>query len=554
MNDSDESRELQGETEDSRVAHQEMDEFLDSHFGGANTGEIHLGEVVDERDDGFVINFQYKEDGFLPKVELSEGQRKNIPVVILPGRREDGLFRLSHKRAVRIQAWQEKADSLKEGSLVEGKISQKIKGGFLVLFDGVEGFLPFTECRDGERSPIPRVGDSYQFLLIEIKRKRQSCILSRKSLIKEEKVNFFKNLLEKMERKEPINGRIKSITKHGVFVDLGVLDGLIRHHDVSWDINARAENLLDEGKGIDVLILAVEPKEERIFLGLKQLGKSPYDELKDTGLPDHVVSGKVVGVTDVVTVYVAKYRVRVSIEKSEVIWGGTNGIHKLFRNGDTVNVIMSKLDSEKMEITGSIKRTKFSNIAQLKEKYKSGESWTGRFVERDPRGVRFVIDGDVVGFLPIAESGWIAAEREKFVKSRIDKKKLQVTGFEKNELRLSLKRLTPNPYYDFEKKFKPQSLVEGIVAYRGKEKVSIRLWKGLEGIIPGVEAEKSRRPFRSGQKIEVVIKKIIPEEEIIILSVRGLRDIKAKKEVEAYIDSGDQGPSFSLGDILKKNS
>ncbi len=200
-------------------------------------GEIVKGKVISINPTEVVIDVGYKSEGIVLREEFKgvdiEGLNE-IDVYVETVEDEEGKIILSFKRAREAKGWLTLSNSYKEGDLVEGTISRKVKGGYIVNVFGVEGFLPQSLSAFKSISDDDIIGQSFNFQIIKMNKVKGSFIISRREALRIEKEVSSKKIWESIEEGAMVKGRVKSITNFGAFIDLGGVDGLLHIADMSW--------------------------------------------------------------------------------------------------------------------------------------------------------------------------------------------------------------------------------------------------------------------------------------------------------------------------------
>ena len=193
-----------------------------------------------------------------------------------------GLIALSKRKARKIEEWNKVMDSVKEGDVVTGIVTRKIKGGLLVDISGVNVFLPASQVDIRRPSDIgDYVGRTIQCLVLKIDETRRNIVVSRRALIEQERAEKKKQLLETLEVGQLRKGVVKNIAEFGAFVDLGGIDGLLHITDMSWGRIGHPSEMVAIDQEIEVQILHIDREREKIALGLKQKTASPWDHVEE---------------------------------------------------------------------------------------------------------------------------------------------------------------------------------------------------------------------------------------------------------------------------------
>ena len=211
--------------------------FEQSMLGGAfvKEGEIILGTVVAVQRDNVVIDIGGKSEGVIAISEFfgADGTTDikagdQVEVYIESRENDDGLVTLSKEKADKAKVWLELVKAYKNDELVDGTITQRVKGGLSVTIrGGVKAFLPGSQV---DLRPIRNfdklIGQTYSFKFIKFHEKRGNIVLSRRALLERERDEIKTKTLETLEEGKIVKGVIKNITEYGAFVDLGGIDGL----------------------------------------------------------------------------------------------------------------------------------------------------------------------------------------------------------------------------------------------------------------------------------------------------------------------------------------
>ncbi|MCC6644356.1 MAG: S1 RNA-binding domain-containing protein, partial [Polyangiaceae bacterium] len=203
-------------------------------------GEIVQGTVVHIVKDNVIIDIGGKSEGVISLSEFAE------PASVKPGDKfdvfiesrenDDGLVTLSKEKADKMKVWDEISAACERDELIDGSISQRVKGGLSVTIrGGVKAFLPGSQV---DLRPIRNldklIGQTYQFKVIKFNKKRGNIVLSRRVLLERERDEMKARTLQTLKEGDVVKGTIKNITEYGAFVDLGGIDGLLHITDMSW--------------------------------------------------------------------------------------------------------------------------------------------------------------------------------------------------------------------------------------------------------------------------------------------------------------------------------
>ena len=202
-----------------------------------------------------IVSFGAKVEGRVPieefrdpsgEVATAAGQQVEVVVERLgaPG----AYAVLSHRRVREAAAWSVLEAAYAQRIPVQAKIVARVKGGVRVDV-GVAGFLPGSQLDIRPVKDLDAwIGRTVEVLVIDCNRRRSNTVVSRSELLKAERSQRIAEALERLAEGEVATGTVKNITKYGVFVELGGLDGLIKLSELSHGRVGNPSKLLQPGR------------------------------------------------------------------------------------------------------------------------------------------------------------------------------------------------------------------------------------------------------------------------------------------------------------------
>ena len=158
---------------------------------------------------------------------------------------------LSKAKADQKLRWERVLSNYKEGTIVEGVIRNKVRGGLIVDVGGIDAFLPGSQI---DLTPIQNldamIGQKYEFKIIKISPGRRNIIISRREIVEERLKAKRREILSSIQIGQKRTGKVKNITDFGVFVDLDGLDGLLHITDMSWGRIKHPSEMVSMGREI----------------------------------------------------------------------------------------------------------------------------------------------------------------------------------------------------------------------------------------------------------------------------------------------------------------
>lgn len=290
----------------------EMQNFMDEiekSMVRLHRGDIVTGKVINVTDNEIMVNVGYKSDGIIPKEEITNDHTVNpkslvaigdeIKVYVIKVDDGEGNVLLSKKRVDLQKGWDDLEKIKDTEALLETKVIEVVKGGVISLSRGIRCFIPASQISDSYVEDLTQyIGKSFNTKIIEIDRRRNKVVLSRKIVLKQEKEEIKKEIFAKLEKGQRIKGEVKNIADFGAFVDIGGIDGLIHISDLSWNRVRHPREILQVGDSVEVEVLDLDKEKEKISLGLKQTRPHPWQVAGEKYQVGDVVEGKVVRMLD----------------------------------------------------------------------------------------------------------------------------------------------------------------------------------------------------------------------------------------------------------------
>jgi predicted RNA-binding protein with RPS1 domain len=284
-------------------------ENMESMMVQVKPGKIVTGRVIKVGLEDVIVNIGYKSDGIITKDELtadpsltpsevvSEGDE--IDVFVKKIDEKEGHVILSKKKVDIERAWKTLKEKFEDRQPIDVKVVEEVKGGLIAIAHGIRGFMPASHVDLGYVEKLQEfIGRVLSVKIIEFNRSKGKVIMSRKVLLEEEREAKKKEILESLKEGDRITGEVKRLTDFGAFVDIGGIDGLVHISEISWNRIGHPSEMLKVGDTIEVVVLGVEPENERISLGYKQTRPHPWDNIQDRYKAGQVITGKVVRLVD----------------------------------------------------------------------------------------------------------------------------------------------------------------------------------------------------------------------------------------------------------------
>ena len=499
-------------------------------------GQIVKGKIIAINPKDVVVDIGYKSEGAINISEFSDPEAikigDEIDVYLESKEDENGTVVLSKQKAERAVGWEMVISRYGEGDIVEGKVSKKVKGGFMVNI-GVEAFLPASlAALKGFGNLNQLIGQTFPLKIVKINKARKNIVVSRKDVLQQQKDEDKKKVFDALQKGAVVNGIVRNITDFGAFVDLGAgMTGLLHITDMSWGRVSHPSEVLAIGDKIDVVVLDFDKDSGRVSLGLKQKTQNPW-EVVDTKYP---VGNRIKGTI----VNIVPYGAFVELEKgvegllhiSELSWTKKySNPNELLAIGDRIEVQILEVDKNNKKVSLGLKQLESNPWIGIEEKYPVGTKVKGKIRNLTDYGAFVELEDGIDGLIHVSDISWtkrIGHPKDVFKKG--EKVEAVVLASDANNRRISLgvKQLTPDPWDEIAVKYEAERAMAGKITKVANFGLFVEIDNDLEGLvhiseIPLGEGEKLEEKFKAGDDLKVKILKVDSIQHKIALSIKGV--------------------------------
>ncbi|MBL9216944.1 MAG: 30S ribosomal protein S1 [Opitutaceae bacterium] len=353
-------------------------------------GQIRKGVVKNITDFGAFIDLDGM-DGLLHITDMSWGrighpsellkQGEEIEVMIIDINREKERVSLGLKQT-KNNPWDHIDQKFPVGSKIHGKVVNLVPyGAFIELEPGVEGLVHITEMswtkRISKPSELLKVGQELDAVVLGIQKDEQKISLGLRQL----EPNPWDMVRHNYPVGARVRGKVRNMTTYGAFVELEEgIDGMVHVSDMSWTrkINHPSE-MLKKGDEVDAIVLDVDPSQQRISLGMKQLATDPWTDIDSFFRIGDVVPGVISKVTTFGAFVELKDGIDGLVHISQIQEERVDKIKDVLKPGQEVTARVIKIDREARRIGLSIKAANYSaeQLAQETATYEQFSKSTG---------------------------------------------------------------------------------------------------------------------------------------------------------------------------------
>lgn len=336
-------------------------------------GESVVGTVLSIRKHEVLVDLGAQGIGLVPRREV--GFYRNLEIgdevaaSIIDTELDNGYSLLSLRKAAKDRGWDEVLAKMELGDIIEVSPYDANRGGLLVEYDGVRGFLPVSQL---SAEHYPRVGgsDKDEILqrlnvligkkltvrILDCDRKANKLIFSEKEAIKDGLAARF----EKLAIGDTIQGVVTGVVDFGVFVNVDGIEGLVHISEISWERVNNPSDYVKVGETIDAKIIAID--KDRLSLSIKQLSEDPWMTEVDQFKPGDKVEGTVTRITPFGAFVQISPAVEALVHVSELGDGDDADPEKVFTLNERKEFVVLDIEKDSRKIslslTGKAKKAK----------------------------------------------------------------------------------------------------------------------------------------------------------------------------------------------------
>ncbi len=344
-----------------------MDELLASDVGVKQlvVGEPVNGVVLSVKKHEVLIDLGPLGVGYVPRREvgfsrqLKEGDE--VTATVVDNELDNGYSLLSLRKAAKEKGWEEVAAKQEAGEIIEVTPYDANRGGLLVEFEGVRGFLPVSQL---SAEHYPRVGSSdkdeilqrlnaltnqtLKVRILDADRKANKLIFSEKEAIKDGLAERF----EKLAVGDTVKGVVTGVVDFGVFVNVEGIEGLVHISEISWERVNNPNDYVKVGQTIEAKIISID--KDRLSLSMKQLTQDPWlDEVEKFAKGDKV-EGTITRITPFGAFVQISPAVEALVHISELGGGSDVDPEKVFTLNERKEFVVLDIDKENRKISLSL--------------------------------------------------------------------------------------------------------------------------------------------------------------------------------------------------------
>jgi len=347
-------------------------------------GEIRTGVIASIGQNQILVSVGTKSEGIISGRELEQISKedldslqvgKSIPVFVLNPEDQNGNVVLSFNRAREETDWLDAEALLKSKASYHSQIIGYNKGGLIVRFGGLRGFVPASQVSLSRRAaqtgdtPDKRwsdmVNEDVDVCVIEVDREKRRLILSERAASTETREMVKDRLLDDLKEGDVRTGRVTSLAEFGAFVNINGADGLVHLSEISWDRIQNPAEVLKVGQEVKVKVINIDREKKRIGLSIRQLKDDPWMNM----VKDYQVGQLVEGVITRLAKFGAFARLSDEIEGlihiSEISEKRIEHPREVLKEGESVTLRIIKIDPDNHRIGLSMRKVESMAYADM---------------------------------------------------------------------------------------------------------------------------------------------------------------------------------------------
>ena len=345
-----------------------MDDLLsgaEAEVKQLTTGEPVSGKVLSLRKHEVLIDLGPQGIGYVPRREVGFSRQvkegDEVTASVVDTELDNGYSLLSLRKAAKDKGWEEVAAKQEAGEIIEVVPYDANRGGLLVEFEGVRGFLPVSQL---SAEHYPRVGSSdkdeilqrlnaltgqtLKVRILDADRKTNKLIFSEKEAIKDGLAARF----EKLAVGDTVKGVVTGVVDFGVFVNVEGIEGLVHISEISWERVNNPNDYVKVGETIEAKIISID--KERLSLSMKQLTKDPWLDEVEKIKPGDKVEGTVTRITPFGAFVQISPAVEALVHISELGGGSDVDPEKVFTLNERKEFIVLDVEKDNRKISLSL--------------------------------------------------------------------------------------------------------------------------------------------------------------------------------------------------------
>lgn len=541
-------------------------ERSDTFLADPKKGSLVSVQVWEVHDNELLVKSGGKSEGMISKDDLVKDISEYQPGDQLDGiityiNEEDGHIKISEKKRVLKEILNNLKDYHAQGTPVKGKIIAKNKGGYVVkLFGVLQAFLPTSHSMLEKNADAE--GMEMEFEIIDLKYRRKgspNIVLSRKN-IQQKVIDKF---MGTVSEGKVVEGKVEGIEKFGVFVDLGPITGLIPRSELTYDRELEPKDVVDIGDPVNVLVLRIDKKSNKVTLSRKRLQPDPWTGIEAKHPLGSKVKGEVIRILPFGFVVKIEPGLEGLVHTSEIFWTNRRmDIRAVVQEGEQVEVEVIGIDKEKRKLSLSLKKVKGNPWEDVEKRFPVGKALDAKVVKILPSGLIAELEEGISGFVHVTEMSWNFLDNIEDAYSIGDDVKVSVMEVlpDEQRIRLSIRNITQDPWKRASEELNKGDEVKGKVVRMTNTGATVMLDEyNIEAFLPVSQisvqrVEKPEDVLKVGDEVDAKVVRTVyePEKERrnMVISIKQKEVDEEKNDYQQYMDKDES--TVTMHELMKE--
>lgn len=343
-----------------------FEEMLNQSFKTIDNREKVTAVVTGIAPNEISVDIGTKHAGYVPLTELTDDPNAKaedlvkigdqLELMVVRVNDVEGTVMLSKKRLDAIAGFEKVMGAVDTEEILEGTVVEVIKGGLLVLTNGVKVFIPASQATMSRGDSLEEMlKQKVEFKILEVNRQRKRAVGSIRAVLREQRKGLEDLFWQDAAIGKKYTGVVKSLTSYGAFVSLGGVDGMVHISELSWSRIKHPSEVVNVGDTVEVYIRDIDAENKKISLGFKKADENPWAIMSEKYHVDDVCTVKIVSLTPFGAFAQIIPGVDGLIHISQISIERINKPADVLQVGQTVEAKITELDIDKKRVSLSMK-------------------------------------------------------------------------------------------------------------------------------------------------------------------------------------------------------
>jgi len=332
-------------------------EMVEQSFRSYKAGSIINATVVAKTDRGLIVNIGGKSDGIIEEPEffnLAKGTKLDVQIV--NSRAEDGLVKVSAKRAVDVVEKNVQIPDIKKGAKFDAIIDGANKSGLTAFFGAYKVFVPAGEIEEFYVRDLDRYkGKTLTLVATDFDEEKRQIVASKKAHEIKDKTASRELFWNAIFINKLVTGKVVRLTQFGAFVQVDGVDCLVHNSEATYDRTKGARDVFELEKEYQFRVISIDREAGKVQLSHKSIQQHPFDQgaenIEEGQIHDAVITK--------ILPYGAIARLENGLEGmihiSEMADGYVQSVAQVCEVGQTKTIMIKNVDREGRKLSLSIK-------------------------------------------------------------------------------------------------------------------------------------------------------------------------------------------------------